>query len=106
MRFKKTPFPPGFVTQRNVEGSRLIAAFSGIDGNMFVTALVTDDPSRMDGTYERHISVSVLQGTARHPPSREQAMAACRAAGLGAPLSVVKTREAWHGYFDIPKEDA
>ena len=81
MKFQEVKPPPQMMLQMAAAGSKSIRVWARDSGNAMVTAILSEDPSREDGGYEWHLSVSASDSHGQRYPNRKEVSAAMDAAG-------------------------
>lgn len=81
MKFQEVKPPPQMMLQMAAAGSRSIRVWARDSGSAMVTAIQSEDPSRDDGGYEWHLSVSASDSHGPRYPNRKEVGAAMDAAG-------------------------
>jgi hypothetical protein len=81
MKFQEVKPPPQMMLQMAAAGSRSIRVWARDSGNAMVTVIQSEDPSRDDGSYEWHLSVSASDSHGPRYPNKKEVAAAMDAAG-------------------------
>jgi hypothetical protein len=81
MKFQEVKPPPQMVLAMTADGSRSIRVWKRESGNAMVSAILSEDPSKEDGGYEWHLSVSASDWHGKRYPNKKEVSAAMDAAG-------------------------
>lgn len=104
MKFTEIEFPVAFRHHVESNGGRCVQCLQAITGATMVSVIVADEPSRDDGSLERHVSVAVIDNGIKRGPTKSEFRKALKAAGISFTTDINKTKYATHAYTDIPKE--
>ncbi len=104
MTFHEIEFPAPLRHYIESHGGRCVQCLQAFDGATMVSVIVADEPSRDDGSLERHVSVAAIDNETRRGPTKSEFRKALKAAGISYTNEIDKTKYATHAYTDIPKE--
>ena len=104
MKFEEIGFP-GFLRQHiEANGGRCVQCLRAVDGSRMVSVIVADEPSRDDGSLERHVSVAVVDNGVKRAPLQSEFRKALKASGVKFTLQIDRRPQVTHAYTDIPSE--
>jgi hypothetical protein len=81
MKFQEVKPPQTLLLSMTSMGSRSIRAWTRDSGIAMVSAILSEDPSKDDGGYEWHLSVSASDSHGPRYPNKREVAAAMDAAG-------------------------
>lgn len=81
MKFQEIKPPFQMMLDMAAKGSRSVRAWARDSGNALVSVILSEDPSKEDGGYEWHLSVSASDWNGPRYPNRKEVSAAMDAAG-------------------------
>jgi hypothetical protein len=96
MRFIQTVFPELAKRQIEANGGKCLGAWECAYGNNFVSVLLAEEPSGLNGELKRHLSVSASTACIRRMPRLKEIREAIKAAGMSGNANIQTENNVMH----------